>query len=133
MIGAAPQAFRPSSSVGPMSGQTAAMRRRRAGNRAQFPTMPPLPLDGPTSADSRGGCMISKELLEILRCPLDPTRSARLDQQADGLICQRCRLKYPIKEGLPCLLVEEAILPQGVDSLQALPCQQAPAVEETPK
>jgi len=68
--------------------------------------------------------MISKELLDILRCPLDPTRSARLDQEADGLVCQRCRLKYPIKEGLPCMLVEEAILPPGTSSLQALPCQQ---------
>ena len=77
--------------------------------------------------------MISKELLDILRCPLDPTRSARLDQETDGLVCQRCRLRYPIKEGLPCMLVEEAILPAGAESLQALPCQQAPVAEGTPK
>lgn len=77
--------------------------------------------------------MISKELLDILRCPLDPTRSARLDQETDGLVCQRCRLKYPIKEGLPCMLVEEAILPAGADNLQALPCQQAAVAEGTPK
>ncbi|MGH7170399.1 MAG: Trm112 family protein [Gemmataceae bacterium] len=68
--------------------------------------------------------MISKELLDILRCPLDPARSARLEEEADGLVCQRCRLKFPIKEGLPCMLVEDAQLPSGVSSLQALPCQQ---------
>lgn len=68
--------------------------------------------------------MISKELLDILRCPLDPARGARLAEEADGLVCQRCRLKFPIKEGLPCMLVEEAQLPSGVSSLQALPCQQ---------
>lgn len=68
--------------------------------------------------------MISKELLDILRCPLDPTRS--LEEEADGLVCQRCRLKYPIKNGLPCMLVEDAILPTGASSLQALPCQQSP-------
>ena len=68
--------------------------------------------------------MISKELLDILRCPLDPARDARLEQEADGLVCQRCRLLFPIKEGLPCMLVEEARLPPGVSSLQALPCQQ---------
>ena len=77
--------------------------------------------------------MISKELLDILRCPLDPTRSARLDEEADGLVCQRCRLKYPIKEGLPCMLIEEAILPAGVSSLQALPCQQTPVAEGAQK
>jgi uncharacterized protein YbaR (Trm112 family) len=69
--------------------------------------------------------MISQELLDILRCPLDPTRTARLEQDGDGLVCQRCRLRYPIKEGLPCMLVEEAHLPPGANSLQALPCQQA--------
>jgi uncharacterized protein YbaR (Trm112 family) len=73
--------------------------------------------------------MISQELLDILRCPLDPTRSARLDQQADGLVCQRCRLTFPIKEGLPCMLVEDALLPPGASSLQALPCQQTPVTE----
>jgi uncharacterized protein len=77
----------------------------------------------------RGAHMISKELLNILRCPLDPTRSARLEEEADGLTCQRCRLKFPIKEGLACMLVEEAILPQGAGSLRALPCQQTPVAE----
>ncbi len=77
--------------------------------------------------------MINQELLDILRCPLDPTRQARLDQEADGLVCQRCRLKFPIKEGLPCMLVEEAELPPGTSSLQALPCQQATASQEAQK
>jgi uncharacterized protein len=76
--------------------------------------------------------MISKELLDILRCPLDPTRSARLEQEADSLVCQRCRLKFPIKEGLPCMLVEEAQLPPGASSLQALPCQQASVSQGAP-
>jgi uncharacterized protein len=76
--------------------------------------------------DSRGACMISKELVDILRCPLDPGHTTHLDQEADGLSCQRCRLKFPIKEGIPCMLVEEAELPAGATSLQALPCQQTP-------
>ena len=75
--------------------------------------------------------MISKELLDILRCPLDPARSARLEEEADGLVCQRCRLTFPIKEGLPCMLVEEAELPPGANSLQTLPCQQTPVPQGT--
>jgi len=102
---------------------------RQAGNPSQFPTMPPLNQESQTISYYRGAFMISPELLDILRCPLDPTRSARLDQEADGLVCQRCRLKYPIKEGLPCMLVEDAILPPGASSLEALPCQQAPVAE----
>jgi uncharacterized protein len=66
--------------------------------------------------------MISQELLDLLRCPLDPSHT-RLDAAADGLLCQRCRLKFPIKEGIPCMLVEDAILPDGCASVQALPCQ----------
>jgi uncharacterized protein YbaR (Trm112 family) len=76
--------------------------------------------------------MISNDLLDILRCPLDPARAARLEQDADGLLCQRCRLKFPVKEGLPCMLVEEAQLPPGASSLQALPCQQAAVPQGAP-
>ena len=70
--------------------------------------------------------MIANELLEILRCPLDPGRAARLDQEADGLVCQRCRLRFPIKDGIPCMLVEEAELPPGCTNLHMLPCRQNP-------
>ena len=71
--------------------------------------------------------MISPELLDMLRCPLDPSHT-RLDAAENGLICQRCRLTFPIKEGgIPCMLAEEAILPQGCASLKDLPCQQQPA------
>lgn len=73
----------------------------------------------------RGAFMIDKDLLDnFLRCPHDPTRSARLEEEGDGLVCQRCRLKYPIKNGIPDMLVEDAILPPGASSLQSLPCQQ---------
>jgi uncharacterized protein YbaR (Trm112 family) len=78
----------------------------------------------------RGAFVIGKELLDILRCPFDPAREARLEVEADALVCQRCRLKFPIKEGLPCMLVEEAELPPGVSSLQALPCQQTAVTQE---
>ena len=67
--------------------------------------------------------MISPELLEILRCPLDPS-TTRLTLESDHLICQRCGLRFPIKDGFPILVVEEAQLPPGCDKLDQLPCQQ---------
>ena len=69
--------------------------------------------------------MLNQELLDILRCPMDPSHT-RLEETADGLVCQRCRLTFPVREGIPSMLVEEAILPPGCASLNALPCQQAP-------
>jgi uncharacterized protein YbaR (Trm112 family) len=67
--------------------------------------------------------MISKDLLDLLRCPLDPA-GARLEESAHGLVCQRCRLTFPIREGIPSMLPEEAELPPGCARLQDLPCQQ---------
>jgi uncharacterized protein YbaR (Trm112 family) len=79
--------------------------------------------------------MISPELLDLLRCPLDPSH-ARVEVGDGGLVCQRCRLTFPIKEGgIPSMLVEAAILPSGCASLKDLPCQQqaaAPLAGGTP-
>ena len=66
--------------------------------------------------------MISPQLLDLLRCPLDPSNT-RLDQTAEGLVCQRCRLQFPVREGIPCMLPEEAQLPPGCASLDNLPCR----------
>lgn len=66
--------------------------------------------------------MISQDLLDILRCPLDPSRT-RLTLENDRLVCQRCGVKYKIKDGLPILVAEDAELPPGCSSLEQLPCQ----------
>jgi uncharacterized protein YbaR (Trm112 family) len=72
--------------------------------------------------------MITSDLLDIIRCPMDPHRTARLEETPEGLVCQRCRLTFPVREGIPCLLVDEATLPAGCASLGALPCQQTPSI-----
>ena len=66
--------------------------------------------------------MISPDLLAILRCPMNPSRT-RLLLQEDRLVCERCALKFPIKDGFPVLVVEEAELPAACESLKDLPCQ----------
>ena len=66
--------------------------------------------------------MISQQLLDILRCPLRPG-DTRLDLADNALVCQRCRLAFPVRDGFPTLLAEEAQLPPGCDSLHQLPCQ----------
>jgi uncharacterized protein YbaR (Trm112 family) len=64
--------------------------------------------------------MISQDLLEILRCPMDPARNARLSVVDNHLECERCGLRFPIKDGFPVLVVEEAQLPPSCDSLEQL-------------
>ena len=51
--------------------------------------------------------MISKELLEILVCP-KCKGDLKLTKEKDGLICERCKLIYPIKEDIPIMRIEEA-------------------------
>ncbi len=65
--------------------------------------------------------MVSQELLDILRCPLDPRTTLALD--GDRLVCTRCGPKFPIKDGFPKLIAEEAELPAGCSGLEQLPCQ----------
>lgn len=64
--------------------------------------------------------MISPDLLEILRCPMDPRRQARLNLTETALVCTQCGLKFPIKDGFPVMVVEEAELPPGVSKVEEL-------------
>jgi len=50
---------------------------------------------------------VSKELLEILVCPLCKT-PVRLTPDGKGLKCATCRRVYPIREDIPVMLVDEA-------------------------
>jgi uncharacterized protein YbaR (Trm112 family) len=70
--------------------------------------------------------MISNDLLDILRCPLDPSRT-RLRLDGQSLLCERCALRFQVRDGFPILVAEEAELPAGCASVQQLPCQQAAA------
>jgi uncharacterized protein YbaR (Trm112 family) len=74
--------------------------------------------------------MISQDLLDMLRCPLDPSH-VRLEASGDSLVCTRCRLRFPVRHDIPCMLVEEAELPPGVASLDDLPCQREKAGSAT--
>jgi uncharacterized protein YbaR (Trm112 family) len=51
--------------------------------------------------------VISKELLDVLACPKCKQR-LQLSDDGKWLICQTDRLRYPIVDGIPVMLVEEA-------------------------
>jgi hypothetical protein len=60
---------------------------------------------------------IDPELLEMLRCPLT---HSRLRAEGDFLIAEVGGLAFPVRDGIPVMLLEEAKLPAGVESLAAL-------------
>lgn len=51
--------------------------------------------------------MLDKELLEILVCPVSKAPLI-WREDADELVCKASGLAYPIRDGIPVLLEEEA-------------------------
>ncbi|MBL8012424.1 MAG: Trm112 family protein [Candidatus Omnitrophica bacterium] len=49
--------------------------------------------------------MIDKDLLAILACPACQGKVSCVEEK---IVCQECHRKYPIKNGIPVLLVDEA-------------------------
>ena len=50
---------------------------------------------------------ISKELLDILACP-KCKGDIYINEKGDGLICEKCKLLYEIKDDIPIMLIDEA-------------------------
>ncbi len=49
--------------------------------------------------------MIDQQLLDILACPVCKTE-VRLE--GERLVCVKCGRRYPIRDGIPVMLIEEA-------------------------
>ncbi len=57
--------------------------------------------------ETRGGKTVDPKLLEILVCPLTKGM-LRYDAAAGELISDKAGLAYPIRDGIPIMLVSEA-------------------------
>lgn len=51
--------------------------------------------------------LIDKELAGILVCPVDKA-DLREDSETSRLVCTECGRRYPVRDGIPIMLVEEA-------------------------
>lgn len=54
--------------------------------------------------------LIKKELMELLVCPADKADLVELENEKK-LQCTKCGRKYPVKDGIPVMLIDEAELP----------------------
>jgi uncharacterized protein YbaR (Trm112 family) len=50
---------------------------------------------------------VDKRLLDLLVCPLTKG-PLRYDKEAQELVSDKAKLAYPIRDGIPIMLVEEA-------------------------
>lgn len=48
---------------------------------------------------------MDKELLKILACP---ACKADVELKENRIVCTKCGRKYPIRDGIPIMLIEEA-------------------------
>ncbi|HEY3736330.1 MAG TPA: Trm112 family protein [Jatrophihabitans sp.] len=54
---------------------------------------------------------VPADLLSLLACPSDD--HAPLRQEGETLVCTSCGLVFPIVDGIPVLLLDEAIKPSS--------------------
>ena len=50
---------------------------------------------------------LPKELLDILACP-KCKGEVQLQPAGDKIVCAACRLAYPVRDGIPVMLIDEA-------------------------
>lgn len=53
--------------------------------------------------------MIDPELLDILACP---DCKSDVEFKDDKIICKGCGRRYPVKDGIPIMLIDESELPE---------------------
>jgi len=63
--------------------------------------------------------MINVTMLESLRCPIG---KASLEYKNDSMICVSCGLIFPVIDGIPDLLIDDATFPAGIKNISELKC-----------
>lgn len=61
-----------------------------------------------TGYPARAKMPIDKDLLEILACPACRTPVIYEVRDGEWLVCTACARRYPIRDGIPVMLLEEA-------------------------
>jgi uncharacterized protein YbaR (Trm112 family) len=59
---------------------------------------------------------LDDETISLLRCPVT---GSKLSLQDNCLVAEVGGLRYPVRDGIPVLLAEEAKLPPGFDTLDS--------------
>lgn len=60
------------------------------------------------TSDRRSTGVIDPDLLAILACPAEHHAPLELDSGGSELLCTECDRAFPIRDGIPVLLLDEA-------------------------
>jgi len=63
---------------------------------------------GTTGGSARGPLGLDPELLAILACPDAHHSPLTVDEEASELLCTTCDRAFPVRDGIPVLLLDEA-------------------------
>lgn len=80
------------------------VRRFLGLDQAESDDWTPSP-EEPPAETSAGSTDVDANLLEILACPEDKQPIVKMD---DKIACTHCGKRYPIRDGIPVMLIDEA-------------------------
>jgi len=88
------------------AGGAALWWRNRSSSSAAEPTWSASTSQPVSSEPPKLGGDVDPELLAMLACPLDKQPVTR---QGNYLVCDECKRHYPIRDGIPVMLIDEAV------------------------
>ena len=58
---------------------------------------------------------IPADLWDILACPCEAHAPVRPDEQSGRIVCTACGRSFEVRDGIPVMLLDEAIDPSGTE------------------
>jgi hypothetical protein len=58
-----------------------------------------------------GALGLSEELWQVIACPAPDHGELRADEERLMLVCTVCAREFPVRNGIPMLLLDEALIP----------------------
>ena len=68
-------------------------------------------------ADVTSALGIAPELWDVLACPCPAHAPVRPDEATGRIICTECGRSFEVRDGIPVMLLDEAMLPDGQGDL----------------
>ena len=58
---------------------------------------------------------LSENLWEVLACPCEDHGAVIADDETQEIVCTVCRRRFPVRDGVPVMLLDEALIPPVVE------------------
>ena len=57
---------------------------------------------------------LSENLWAVLACPCDAHVAVVADEESGMIVCTVCARRFPVRDGVPVMLLDEALMPPAV-------------------